>query len=266
MAARPPLGVEQALDLVLALPAHRSSNEKHAAFGHLLVQEYFVALREQVKDDEKALGYLTNILAAIASAVRAFSVQRDMFDTAWGSLAAQRSYEIDRANHMDRYSPFKEKGVWGKVIGFAFGSGSVGLILLEALEAYLTNLPVSVILGAFSGGVIGLLVLELMIDIWRSKLLKKAEKRFPEELQARWRSECIPRYRTILRQFLLSAIRIREEWYPELPSWKAGRVFAAAGARRVQLGEQVPSDQEPQSMEAILKEIDTVVDRHLVLA
>jgi len=266
MRDRPPLGVEQALDLVLALPAHRSSNEKHAAFGHLLVQQYFVELKQQVKDDEKAVGYLTNVLAAIASAVRAFSVQRDMFDTAWRSLEAQRSYEIDRANHMDRYSPFKEKGVWGKVIGFAFGSGSVGLILVEALEAYIRNLPVSAILGALSGGVIGLLVFELIIDIWRGTLLKKVERHFPEELQARWRSECIPRYRTILRQFLLSAIRIREEWYPELRSWKAGRVSASGEARRVQLGEQVPSDEEPQSMEVILKEIDAVVDRHLALA
>ena len=81
-----PLRLEQALDLILAIPAHRSSNANHAKFGNLVVEEYFIKLRDEYKNDKIAYMYLSNIFAAIASSVRAFSVQRDIFQTKWNTL------------------------------------------------------------------------------------------------------------------------------------------------------------------------------------
>ena len=53
-----PLRLEQALDLILAIPAHRSSNVNHARFGNLVLEEYFMKLRDEYKNDKIAYMYL----------------------------------------------------------------------------------------------------------------------------------------------------------------------------------------------------------------
>lgn len=127
----PPLDIEQALDLVLAATAHRSQNEKQSQFGKLIIDQYFVNLKEQYKDDETARKYLNNILISAASAVRAFSVAHDIFGTRWQSMVEQKKYELERINKLDEYSPFKEKGYWGKIISIISGAG-IGSALGEA--------------------------------------------------------------------------------------------------------------------------------------
>ena len=100
----PPFAIEQAVDLILALPAHRSSNANHVDFGKMLVDEYFVKLRDYYKSDPVAYAYLNELFAAIASAVRAFSVQRDIFQTQRTAKTNGRDAVIEKSKRIWSYS------------------------------------------------------------------------------------------------------------------------------------------------------------------
>src|SRR5689334_18985207 len=95
---RPPIDVESAIDLILAAAAHRSNNAKHSEFGKFILDQYFIKLREEYKDDPIGKRYLDNLFAAIAAAIRGFSVERDIFGTQWLSLQEQKQYELDHVN------------------------------------------------------------------------------------------------------------------------------------------------------------------------
>lgn len=56
------------------------------SLGIYYIEEYFIKLREEYKDERIAYMYLNNLFGVVASSVRAFSVQRDIFQTKWDSL------------------------------------------------------------------------------------------------------------------------------------------------------------------------------------
>jgi hypothetical protein len=127
MESKVPLRIEQAVDLILTIPAHRSSNNNHAQFGNLIIEEYFIKLREEYKSDKNAYMYLNNLFAAIGSSVRAFSVQRDIFQTKWNALGKVKNSSLERASRLDKYSPFN--GNIGKIISAFISLGSSSIIV-----------------------------------------------------------------------------------------------------------------------------------------
>lgn len=259
--SKPPLDVEQTLDLILAAAAHRSSNDKHSEFGHLIITEYFIKLRENYRDDPVAMRYLDNLMAAAASAIRAFSVERDLFGTRWQAFIQQKQFELDRANKLDEYSPFKEKGIWGKFISLAGGAG-VGAVLGELIQQYTIEsgllLPGMIIAGAISA----LILFDIFLNWYRDRELRKIELTFPITLESDWRERSLVSYRVILRQFLISAIKIREEFYPDLPTIFGERLFAAYQIPHIQFIPGTELEADRKTTDGIDPVLDTIVERH----
>lgn len=260
----PPLDTEQALDLVLALPAHRSQNSQHAAFGALLLQEYFVKLRDRYKDDEAAIGYLDNLFACIASTVRAFSVERDIFGTRWQSKIRQREHSIERANRLDKYSPFREDGVWGKFFASIGGAGT-GAFAGAIIQTILNGSNWIAIGGALLGIVVGLFAFDIALDALRNRILRQVEANVPADIVKTWEAETIVNYRKILRHFLVSAIKIREEWYPELSSLNGRRIFSTYEVPHIHFANDDSSSEARQPIVLLEDELDKIISRHMAL-
>jgi hypothetical protein len=253
---KPPLDIEQALDLVLAAAAHRSSNDKHSEFGTLIINEYFVRLRENYKNDPVATLYMDNLMSAAASAIHAFSVERDLFQTRWHGFVQQHQYEIERANKLDDYSPFKEKGIWGKAISLAGGAG-LGAVLGEVVQQYAIKSGLFLLGVITAGAVISLILFDVFLNLYRDRRLSKAALDFPTTLEADWRARSLVTYRVILKQFLLSAIKIREEFYPDLPTLSGERLFSRYQIPHIQFA----LDTEPKTELGITDEIDATLDQ-----
>lgn len=235
-----PLRIQQAIDLILAIPAHRSSNENHAKFGNLIIEEYFVKLREEYKDDNTAYNYLNNLFAAISSSVRAFSVQRDIFQTKWNSLNQVKNSYINRANRLDIYSPFN--GNIGKVISLFVSLGSSSIIVdsyndfLETIGRFAFWIPILFIIIMF--------IFDFILGIYKNYLISKAEKVLPNEVIGTWREENITQYRKIVRSFLFNAIEIHKYFYSK------EKIF-----------DEDISDMDDEQLSHFL---DKIVDKHMI--
>lgn len=257
---RPPLDIEQAFDVILAAAAHRSRDEKHREFGKMVVDRYFTQLREECKSDLTAKGYLDNLIATMASAVRALSVERDIFATKWAALEQEKQSQIEAANRILDYAPLKEKGVWGKAIGVIGGSGILIVVrakfIVEAKSA-----PWLILAFAATGGVIGLVALEFLVNFYHDRQRDRIEDRFPNKVENKWRTETLVSYRRIMRQFLISAIKIREEYYPELPTIKGKQIFAANVFSHIPFAEYVEHN-DGQTRAEIDCFLDGIVERH----
>lgn len=210
MSGKIPLRIEQALDLVLALPAHRSSDQNHAKFGQMLMEEYFIKLRSDYKEDDNAYSYLTNLFAAVASAVRAFSVQRDIFQTKWNTLCAIKNSILNRANKMDKYSPFNGRN--GKLISIFISLGSSGIIAKPRINNVQDILIFVYLVPIFF--VIAMFIFDFALDLYRDKLIKKAENILNQKVVQIWQEENHSQYKLILKNFLLIAIEIFRKHYP----------------------------------------------------
>lgn len=235
-----PLRLEQALDLILAIPAHRSSNVNHARFGNLVLEEYFMKLRDEYKNDKIAYMYLSNIFAAIASSVRAFSVQRDIFQTKWDTLGKVRDSLLERANRLDKYSPLN--GNVGKIISLFISFGSSSIIIksyndfLNTVGKYSFLIPTIFIISIF--------VFDFILELYKNRLIRKAENTLPKDLMKTWQEENMAQYRKILKAFLLNAIEIKNYYYPD------EKLF----------GEDISI----MTKEQIDSFLDRIIDRHMV--
>lgn len=208
-----PMHVEQWLDFVIASAAHRSHDEPHRRFGDLLIQRYFVALPERYHEDKVASAYFDDMLCVVASAVRGFSVVRDVFQTNWDSLRTAKEKEVQRAERLDAFSPLKKDGHWGKVMG-ALSSVGIAALLTAALKTRLASLPLVVLVSLTLGVSIGLMGLEGLTDWWRGRRMRAVEKQFPEDLLAYWQEQTLSGYREVAKQFLPLAMEVSERHYP----------------------------------------------------
>lgn len=260
ISAQPPLDVEQALDLILAAAAHRSSNARHSEFGRLVIDEYFQRLRERYKNDAIALRYLDNLLAAVAAAIRAFSVERDKFSTRWGSLQSKKQHELELAHKIADYAPLTGS-IRGHILTLLTALGLTGP-LLTAWSNLIHPLSVAALTAFFTGIIVALIVLQISIELYRTRHLKKIEEKYPIELVDDWETRSLKQYRQILKRFLLIAIRIREEQYPERTTLQGERLYEKYDIPHIDiLGEDAdkPKEALPEKVDRLL---DSIIETH----
>ncbi len=263
----PPIDAEAALDLVLALPAHRSHNPSHAAFGKQILDEYLVGVRARYKDDPVASRYLDNLLAAVASAVRAFSVERDMFATRWDSISEIKKADLERVKRIDGYSPFSEGNYWNKAIAIlAAGGISVPVVKKIIAETGITSTiaqaPIYLAgLIVLSFGV--LFITDWLVFRYKATRLNRIEKLYPEELERVWRQRSMSQYRLVLRNFLLSALVLRETYYPHLPSIGDKRILDTFRIPHVPTSSTPTSAVGLKPIDELYPLLDEIVNRHL---
>ena len=257
---RPPIDIEQWLDFVIAAAAHRSRDEAQRKFGELLINRYFVTFRDEYKDDPVAKAYLDNMLCAVASAVRGFSVVRDVFTTNWEAIREAKEREKARAERLDAFAPFKKDGYWKPAVGVI---GALGLLspILAGFQQSIGNLPWILVAALAVGVLVALIGMELFVDLLRNRRLAKVEERFPEDLYEFWQEKSLKGYRMVLRQFLLLAIKVREEFYPNLTTIDQRKVFENYPVPHIDCG--VGGETEPQGD---LKELEghlaAIVEQH----
>ena len=263
----PPIDAEAALDLVLALPAHRSHNPSHASFGKQILDEYLVGVRARHKDDPVASRYLDNLLAAIASAVRAFSVERDMFATRWDGIFEIKKADLERAKRIDRYSPFSEGNYWNKAIAIlAAGGITVPLVKKIVEEMGITSTIAQA--PIYLGGLIVLSFAVLFFTDWlvfryKAVRLARIEKLYPEEVERVWRQRSMSQYRLILRNFLLTALILRETYYPHLPSIGHLKILETFNIHHVTSRPPASVTGELKPINELYPLLDEIVERHL---
>jgi hypothetical protein len=68
----------------------------------------------------------------------------------------------------------------------------------------------------------------------------------------------------IIKQFLISALRIREEYYPTLPSINGQRIFERYQIPHIDLSDKVTDRNTLEDTEALDKILDAIIERHFV--
>jgi len=260
---KPPLDIEQAIDLILATPAMFSKkSEGQREFGKMIVEEYYLKLRVENKDDPIAYRYLVNLFAAISSAVRAFGVQRDIFETSWKAIDDIKKAELEAAKSLTDYSPFREGQFWKKLEGYilgGLGGGGLGFVIGALLAR--AEYPKLVILGfVIFGVVIGIILLDVFLQRIKHRRIKQIMNDYPVDLTKKWKEETLPKYRKIIKDFLYTAIKLREEFYPDLSTIGDKKVFAGNTIPHISFGSDKSGD--GLSKEEIESFLDKVIERH----
>ena len=163
--------------------------------------------------DFRATRYFDNMLCAVASAIRGFSVSRDLFQTNWESLKAEREAGLKQIERLDSFAPLNKEGIWGIVVAAIVGIG-LGAPLTEALKVRWQNstLVSLVLIAALIG--ISIVALQAVIEWIKGRRLRDVEQQLPLETLGYWEEKSLKSYRTILRQFLPIAIEISNHHYP----------------------------------------------------
>jgi len=257
---QPPVDIEQWLDFVIAAAAHRSRDEAQRKFGELLINHYFVTLRDEYKDDPVARMYLDNTLCAVASAIRGFSVVRDVFATNWETIEEAKKQEKARAERLDAFAPFKNDGYWKSAVAVA---GALGLLspILAGFQQSIGNLPWILITALAVGVLLLLFGMELFVGWLRDRRLTKLEERFPRDLYEFWREQSLENYRMVSRQFLLLAIKIREEFYPNLTTLDQRKVFEDYAVPHIDCGVRGEIDRQ-NDLKELEERLAAIVEQH----
>jgi|GEM_PF-2095796 len=209
----PPVSPGQWLDLVVGCQAHRSGNPGHQQFGQMLVQRYFTELPTRYQGDPVAMRYFDEMLCAVAAAIRGFSFVRDVFQTNWDSIKADKERALRRADQLEAYSPLSRDGLWGKAIGALAGIG-LGAPIVQLLKDQWSHAGLWPLLILAGCAAIGLVLLEVVVEWLRARHAKRSEEHYPNAVMARWEERSLNGYRAVLRQFLPLAREITERHYP----------------------------------------------------
>ncbi len=261
---KPPLDIEQAIDLILATPAMFSKHsEGQRDFGKLIVEEYYSKLRAENKDDPAAYRYLVNLFALISSAVRAFGVQRSIFETNWKAIEEIKQHELEAAKRLTDYSPFRGGKFWEKLQGLIVslsGGGGVGAAVGILLKT--DNYKIAFIIAlTLVGCVIGIIGLDLLLHKMKDSHISTVLKKYPTDVTDKWKSEIIPQYKKIIRNFLLSAIKVREEFYPDLPTFENSHMFQTNNIAHIQF-RKIEVGDISFDKERFDEYINNIIERH----
>lgn len=115
------------------------------------------------------------------------------------------------------------------------------------------------------GIAVGLFAFDFILNIYRDRRIKKINLNFPETLESDWKTKTLKQYKSILKDFLISAIRIREQYYPEIPSILNEKLFAKYNIPRIQFNEDIDLDKLKDFPEKLDKYLDEIIDRHFSL-
>lgn len=211
----PPIYPETLLDMIQAAGAHTSDLEGQREFGKALLRFYFEEFPSRYADDTRARGYLTEVLACAASAIRGFSVERTAFKAA---RAREERLEQLRATLLGRvvmYSPLEGEKAR---IAYALLAKALGISLGVVPQFFIPpTAPGWVAFGLrvalFALAIAGLLFGDLVATIVTLRLQQWGYRKTGQDVQGVW-LKSFPRYKALSVDFLIAAERIRERYYP----------------------------------------------------
>lgn len=210
----PPISAEAALDVVQALGALTSETPGQRDFGDAIRRQFFEELPKAYSGDQQALIYIHEVLAAVAAAVRGFSVERTRF-----KAAKSREHRIQALRERilePRFfsSPFADgKGATAFAVLVNVLPASAVLWLRAQFEVLP---PVWLIVAAVLWLIVGNVIVTTLIAVVQVaafRLAGDAETR----TAGRWK-ESMPRYKAMAVDLLLTVERLRGKLYPATPS------------------------------------------------
>ena len=249
--SKPPFDIEQALDLIIGGAAHTSETEAHSEFGLKLLEEYFSKLRDNYKNDPVSSRYLNNLFAVIASAVRGFSVERTRFSRRQRSIEATKREQIEHINRITSYTSVNEKGLLWKL----FGTASFVMFILKN---FTDRIPIKgLLLLGLAVGFIGLDCLLSWIRKWRTN---KITSGIFDKIDQEWKKSLL-KYRDILRNFLILAIKVREEFYPHLNTIDGEKFYHKYKIACIDFGETM-SAERIEDLDELNAKLDEIIEKH----
>ena len=107
------LDINTAISLILALPAHRSGNQGHQKLGEKAL-DFLIEYKDLGDDKEKAFN--RDMISAVFSAVRAFSVERDALSGRWKTIDDIKIKRENLIRGLSKVSVFENDNYWAKLI------------------------------------------------------------------------------------------------------------------------------------------------------
>lgn len=239
--------IDAAVDYLLAIPAHRSSNEAHRQLGTMALEELREYRELGADDTEKA--YNKAVIAATLSAARAFSVERDRIAGIWRSIDDIKARRLRLLAASRDLSPLAKKNYWAKTItllsaaGFSFGTAQVQTANPAGSQ---TGGLIDILGSVPASFVIWLLLAVVLLEV-ASHLMEWAvgaflERQGPIEKQAKWQELTMGRYAEFSRKFVLECIDLHKAYY--------------SGETKIQ-GHDIQSDDGVQAC------VESLVKKHL---
>lgn len=198
------LEIDDALHLLLALPAHRSQNEGHRLLGKTALDQ--LVDYEKCTNDEKGKAFNKAMIALVLSATRAFSVERDQIDAVWKSIESIHLRRERLTALFRRLSPLTEGNYWTKSIALI---SSVGISLGRGWPD-----PQAISISFVICFVGFLLILELISQLIEYFVASRWDRKTPLEKATKWKEQSVPRYQKIVEQFISEAIEIYKHHFP----------------------------------------------------
>ena len=199
------LNISEAISLILAIPAHRSHIESHRKIGEKAIE--LLLDYKNITTDETEKAFNISMIGSVLSAVRAFSIERDRISSEWKSIEAIRNLRERLLEIFRNLSPLSKGNYWSKalLLLIAFGIAS------KDTFNNLSNLPFI--------AVVSLLILIVLAEI-TSKVGEFLfaywfEKKLPIEKVAKWESESLVKYKSIIKKFIDEAVDIQKRYYPD---------------------------------------------------
>lgn len=195
------LRLDTAISLILAIPAHRSSNDGHRNLGNKSLDLLFEYSKEN-EDKEFNMA----VIASVLSAVRAFSVERDKLNGRWKVLDGKKSRVEELISKLNNLSLLNKNSYFTQILS-----------LLPSLEAILDSIVNSNKLNYWQFLCITLvtpIVLEVIIQILLCILKNINDKKGNEDKIKVWREDNLKEYKKIVKCFISNYIEIHKIFYP----------------------------------------------------
>lgn len=212
--------IDSAVDYLLAILAHRSSNEAHRQLGKVALEE----LREYpaLGADETEKAYNKAVIAAVLSAARAFSVERDRISGIWRSVDEIKARHLSLLAATRALSPLAEKNYWARAIavlsaaGLSLGFGqSAGTGVAVGSPSNIVDVLTKASPSFVIWLLVGLVLLELLSHVLQWAVGSAIEKRGPVEKQSKWQKLAMGRYEEFVRKYILEHIALHRVFFPE---------------------------------------------------
>ena len=209
-----PLPPETLLDLVQALGGLTSESPAQREFAEKIRKAYFDDLPAQCASDGGATGYLREVLAATASTLRGFAVERTAFRKA--RAREEKLDELRGRITADKFfhSPVESER-WTKLYGAAAKlllpvAGTAAIIRGWEQLSWQAVFGAALLAGLwiFFGDLL-LTALIVLLQVWLYRTAGDPRK----DVHSLWASS-LASYKELSVQLLVSAERARERWFP----------------------------------------------------
>jgi hypothetical protein len=216
--SKPPLGLEEALALVLGCAGSFSNVPNQREFFKTSWSVYWTNMMESHKDDPVATACLQSLIPVIVSTLRAIGVQHTRFYDREKAFANSVKIEIEAANQIAQYSPLSSSKWFGKGIAMIGGGGAGGL-LTQLLTTWAKQKSATIPLtigGTLVGLLLGLFIVDYLLQCISRRKLKRITSMRGTQSQENWRANNKEELRRIAKQFLINALRVIEGHYPDV--------------------------------------------------